>query len=217
MMALNLKLPKSWRSASVWALYVVGLTPALWQFYRGATGNLGADPVKTFEHFLGLWALRFIILTLAVSPLRDLGGPNLIRYRRALGLLSFYYVVMHFAVYLVLDQTLVISAVLADVLKRPFIMFGMASLLMLVPLAVTSNNFSIKRLRGNWARLHRLVYVIAVSAGLHYALSTKVLSTEQYFYLILIATLLIYRLVRRLLPRRRRRTNSTGSIGLRSC
>lgn len=82
-------LPRKWQSASVWALYAAGLIPAGWYFYLGATGSLGADPVKTFERTLGLWALRFLIATLAVSPLRELGGPNLLRYRRALGLLTF--------------------------------------------------------------------------------------------------------------------------------
>jgi len=205
MALLRSGIARRWRPASVWMLYVAGLLPAAWGFYLGATGNLGADPVKTFEHHLGLWALRFIVLTLAVSPLRDLGGPNLIRYRRALGLLSFYYVLMHFAVYLVLDQALVPSAVLADIVKRPFITLGMAALLLLVPLALTSNSFSIKRLGRNWSRLHRLVYVIAGLAGLHFALSTKVLAAEHYFYLGLLAVLIAYRIVRRLQPRRGRR------------
>ena len=198
--------PSPWRPASVWALYICGLLPAVWSFYLGVAGILGADPVKTFEHSLGLWGLRFLIVTLAVSPLRDLGGPNLIRYRRALGLLGFYYVAMHFAVYLLLDQAFSLSAVLADVIKRPFIMFGMASLLLLVPLALTSNKFSIKRLGRNWSRLHKLVYIVSMLVGLHYALSTKILAVEHYIYLALIAALLAYRVVRYLRPRSRKHT-----------
>ncbi len=128
MTAFSLAIPKRWQPASVWLLYAVGLVPAAWNFYLGATDQLGADPVKTFELFLGIWTIRFLILTLAVTPARDLLGWNYLRYRRALGLLTFYYALMHFTVYMVLDQALDIAAVIDDVVKRPFIMFGMAAL-----------------------------------------------------------------------------------------
>ncbi len=193
MSGLSLSLPKRWQPASVWALYVVGLLPAAWTFYLGATNQLGADPVKTFELFLGLWAIRFLILTLAVSPARDLLGWNYLRYRRALGLLCFYYVAMHFTVYLVLDQALDLSAVVNDVLKRPFIMFGMAGLTLLIPLAVTSNNLSIRKLGSKWIWLHKLVYIIAAAGAVHFALSTKVLDLEQYVYVGVIILLILYR------------------------
>lgn len=197
---------QNWKRASIWMLYAVGLMPAIWQFYLGASGNLGADPVKTFERFLGLWAIRFLILTLAISPLRELFGINLIRYRRALGLLCFYYALMHFTAYLVLDQTLMLEAVLADITKRPFIMLGMAALALLLPLALTSNAYSIRKLGRNWSRLHKLIYVVAICAAIHFTLATKVLSGEQYLDLTLIALLLIYRLARPLLRHRRRKT-----------
>src|SRR3546814_7218263 len=132
-----------------------GLAPAFWQFCGCATGNLGADPVKAFELFLCLWAVRFLILTLAVSPARQLFGLNFIRYRRALGLLCFYYAAMHLAAYLVLDQALMLTAVVEDVLKRPFIMLGMAAFVLLLPLALPSNSFSIRSLGTKWVRLHR--------------------------------------------------------------
>jgi len=193
MAGFSFSLPKRWQSASVWALYALGLLPAAWTFYLGATDQLGADPVKTFELFLGLWTIRFLILTLAVSPARDLLGWNYLRYRRALGLLTFYYALMHFTVYMVLDQALDFSAVVNDVLKRPFIMFGMAGLALLVPLAVTSNNFSIRRLGPNWVRLHRLVYIIAAAGAVHFGLSTKILDLEQYIYVGLIIMLILYR------------------------
>ncbi len=207
MATLSFSLPKRWQSASVWALYAVGLLPAAWTFYLGATDQLGADPVKTFELFLGLWTIRFLILTLAVSPARDLLGWNYLRYRRALGLLTFYYALMHFTVYMVLDQALDLSAVLDDVLKRPFIMFGMGALALLVPLAVTSNNLSIRRLGQNWVRLHRLVYIIAAAGAVHFALSTKVLDLQQYTYLSLIILLILYRSWR---PIARSRKRSSG-------
>lgn len=193
MAELSLAIPKRWQPASVWLLYVVGLVPAAWTFYLGATDQLGADPVKTFELFLGIWTIRFLIATLAVSPARELFGWNYLRYRRALGLLTFYYALMHFTVYMVLDQAMDISAVINDVLKRPFIMFGMAALAMLIPLALTSNNLSIRRLGKNWIWLHRLIYIIAASGALHFALSTKILDLEQYIYVGLIIALILYR------------------------
>ena len=193
MAELSLAIPKRWQPASVWLLYAVGLVPAAWTFYLGATDQLGADPVKTFELFLGIWTIRFLILTLAVSPARELFGWNYLRYRRALGLLTFYYALMHFTVYMVLDQAMDIQAVINDVLKRPFIMFGMAGLALLAPLAATSNNFSIRRLGKNWTWLHRLVYIIAACGALHFALSTKILDFEQYIYIGLIIALILYR------------------------
>lgn len=198
---------KRWTSVSVWLVYAIGLVPAAWSFYLGATGGLGADPVKSFELLLGLWTLRFLILTLAVSPLRELGGWSFLRYRRALGLLTFYYAAMHFTVYAVLDQTLMLDAIIADVLKRPFIMFGMAGLVLLVPLAVTSNAASIRKLGPNWVKLHRLVYIIAALGAVHFALSTKVLSLEQYIYIGLILLLILYRAVRPILRERKRKLN----------
>ncbi|NYJ09849.1 sulfoxide reductase heme-binding subunit YedZ [Rhizobium leguminosarum] len=193
MAELSLAIPKRWQPASVWLLYVAGLVPAAWTFYLGATDQLGADPVKTFELFLGIWTIRFLIATLAVSPARELFGWNYLRYRRALGLLTFYYALMHFTVYMVLDQAMDIHAVINDVLKRPFIMFGMAGLAMLIPLAVTSNNFSIRRLGKSWIWLHRLVMIIAACGALHFALSTKILDLEQYIYVGLIIALILYR------------------------
>ncbi|ANM10184.1 MULTISPECIES: protein-methionine-sulfoxide reductase heme-binding subunit MsrQ [unclassified Rhizobium] len=193
MAELSLAIQKRWQPASVWLLYVAGLVPAVWTFYLGATDQLGADPVKTFELFLGIWTIRFLIATLAVSPARELLGWNYLRYRRAVGLLTFYYALMHFTVYMVLDQAMDIHAVVNDVLKRPFIMFGMAGLAMLIPLAVTSNNVSIRRLGKNWIWLHRLVYIVAACGALHFALSTKILDLEQYIYVGLIIALILYR------------------------
>ncbi|MFP3541875.1 protein-methionine-sulfoxide reductase heme-binding subunit MsrQ [Rhizobium sp. SIMBA_035] len=206
MAGLSFSLPKRWQPASVWALYAIGLLPAAWTFYLGASDQLGADPVKTFELFLGLWTIRFLILTLAVSPVRDLLGWNYLRYRRALGLLTFYYALMHFTVYMVLDQALDLSAVLDDVLKRPFIMFGMAGLALLVPLAVTSNNFSIRKMGMKWIWLHKLIYIIAAAGALHFALSTKILDLEQYIYVGLIILLILYRSWRPIAKSRKRAT-----------
>lgn len=184
------------RSASVWALYAAGFVPAAWCFWLGATGQIPGNAVKVFEHLLGVWALRFLIATLAVTPLRDLAGINLLRYRRALGLLAFWYVVMHFATYMLLDQQLNFSAVVEDIAKRPFITIGMACLVLLIPLAVTSNSFSIRRLGARWNRLHKLAYVIVLGGAIHYAMAVKVVTAEPFVYLVLAVLLIAYRPLR---------------------
>lgn len=192
------------RSGGIWALYAAGFVPAAYGFYLGVTGQVPGNVVKEFEHLLGIWALRFLIAALTVTPLRDLAGISLLRYRRALGLLAFWYVAMHFLTYLVLDQNLNLSAILADIAKRPFITIGMACLVLLVPLAVTSNAFSIRRLGPNWNRLHRLSYVIVLGGALHYAMSVKVVTAEPFVYLVLASVLVLYRLLRPAILRWRR-------------
>lgn len=189
----------------VWLLYAVGFVPAVSTFYLGATGGLGADPVKTFEHTLGLWALRFLVLTLLVTPIRDLTGISLLRYRRALGLLAFYYALMHFATYMVLDQALNFPVIVADILRRPFITIGMVSLALLVPLALTSNNWSIRRLGRRWTSLHKLVYVAIAGGAIHFIMSVKSWPAEPIIYAAIVAALLLWRVVR---PYRRNRKAS---------
>lgn len=203
-------LPARYKPASIWLLYIVGLMPGLYAFYLGIFGGLGADPVRSFEHLLGLWALRFLCLGLVITPLRDLFGINLIGYRRALGLIAFYYVLAHFTVYLTLDRGLILSSIAGDILKRPYIMLGMAGLLMLIPLALTSNQASIRRLGPSWNRLHKLVYPVLIVAVLHYVLSLKVISAEPAFYLAVATVLLGYRLVRPKIMARRRAKRATA-------
>lgn len=192
----SLALPARYKPAPVWALYAIGLMPGLYAFYLGIFGGLGADPVRAFEHLLGLWALRFLCLGLAVTPVRDLFSVNLIAYRRALGLLAFYYVLAHFAVYLTLDRGMILSSIAGDILKRPYIMLGMAGLVMLIPLALTSNRWSIRRLGQRWTMLHKLAYPILLVGVLHYALSLKSITLEPVFYLSVVTILLAYRLIR---------------------
>lgn len=189
-------LPRKYHAASVWLLYVVAFIPAVYGFYLGATGRLPGNPVKEFEHLLGLWALRFLIATLAITPIRDLLGINWLRYRRALGLTAFWYVLMHFLTYMLLDQYLDFPAILADIAKRPFITIGMTGFLLLIPLAVTSNNWSIRRLGPRWGKLHRLAYVVAAAGALHFALSVKVVGPEQMAYIALVALLVVWRPIR---------------------
>jgi methionine sulfoxide reductase heme-binding subunit len=189
-------LPKRYHAASIWALYALGLLPAAWTFYLGATGQLVGNPVKIFEHLLGEWALRFLILTLMVSPIRDLVGVNWVRYRRALGLLAFWYVAMHFLAYMILDKRLAFDVIVEDIYKRWFITIGMAAFVLLIPLALTSNRWSIRALGPRWVKLHRLVYPIAAAGALHYCLSVKVIGPEQLIYAGIIAVLIGWRLVR---------------------
>lgn len=189
-------LPRRYHAASIWLLYALGLVPAAYGFWLGATGQLPGNPVKEFEHLLGLWALRFLVATLAVTPVRDLFGINWIRYRRALGLLAFWYVLMHFLTYMVLDQYLNFSAILVDIAKRPFITIGMAAFVMLIPLALTSNAWSIRKLGPRWGKLHRLVYVIAAAGALHFAMSVKVVGPEPLIYIGLVLLLLLWRPIR---------------------
>lgn len=190
-------LPRRYHATSIWALYVVGLCPAAWYFYQAATGGLGFNPVKTFEHLIGIWALRFIILTLAVTPLRDILGINWIRYRRALGLLAFYYVVFHFSVYLLLDLQLNFGAVGSDIVRRPYITIGFACLLLLIPLAVTSNNWSIRKLGQTWVKMHKLIYLVALGGALHYVLAVKSVTLVPFIHIAAIGLLLAYRPLRK--------------------
>jgi len=200
---------RTWVGAPPWGdlpqlpttvVYLVGIVPAIWWFWLGATDRLGADPMRELEHALGLWALRFLILTLAITPLRQLAGVNLLRYRRALGLSAFYYVLMHLTTYLVLDQGLDFDAIGADILKRPYITIGMTCFIVLLPLGLTSNNLAIRRLGGKmWQRLHRFVYLAAILAVLHFLMSVKSWSIEPVTYALIVAILLAYRLARSLM------------------
>jgi methionine sulfoxide reductase heme-binding subunit len=178
------------------AIYIAGMVPAVWTFYLGLTDQLGADPQNTLERTLGLWALRFLIVALAITPLRRVGGPSLIRYRRAIGLLGFYYACLHLTTYLVLDQGLNLAAIWADIVKRPYITVGMLAFTILLPLAVTSNNAMIRRLGSRtWQRLHKLVYIATAAAAIHFVMLVKSWWTpEPAIYAALVAALLLVRL-----------------------
>ncbi|MFB9952305.1 protein-methionine-sulfoxide reductase heme-binding subunit MsrQ [Rhizobium puerariae] len=211
-MAIIPALPRRYHNASIWALYALGLCPAAWYFYLAATGGLGFNPVKEFEHLLGIWALRFIIATLMITPLRDLAGINWLRYRRALGLIAFYYVLMHFTVYALLDLRLDLGAVGGDIARRPYITIGFACLLMLIPLAVTSNNWSIRKLATAWNRLHKLIYLIAIGGAIHYVLAVKSVTLVPFAHIALIALLLAYRPLRRPIMNWKRGNRPTTKI-----
>jgi len=176
------------------AIYIAGMTPAVWYFYCGLVDELGADPQKTLERVLGLWALRYLIACLSITPLRRLRGPNLLRYRRAVGLLAFYYASLHLGVYLLLDQGLDLVAIWADIVKRPFITIGLMAFVVLLPLAATSNAAMIRRLGARWQRLHRFVYLAAVAAAAHFIMVVKAWPPEPLLYAGVLSALLLFRL-----------------------
>ncbi|MBT3071229.1 protein-methionine-sulfoxide reductase heme-binding subunit MsrQ [Rhodomicrobium sp. Az07] len=177
-----------------WPVYLVGALPGLWTFWLAVSDQLGADPVKTLEHMLGLWALRFLIASLTVTPLRRIGGPNLVRFRRALGLLAFFYACAHLLTWIALDRGPDLAAILGDIVKRPYITLGMATFAILVPLAWTSNARAIKRMgAGAWQRLHRWVYLAAILAIAHYLLSLKSWTLEPLAYAAAVTALLLFR------------------------
>jgi methionine sulfoxide reductase heme-binding subunit len=178
------------------ALFVACLVPALLVTLRAFNigGDLGTNPVETVQDTMGQWGLRFLLITLAVTPLRDwFDAPWLVQLRRMLGLFAFFYVVMHFLNWLVLDQGLFWPAIVADIAKRPFITIGFLALLMLIPLAVTSTNGWMRRLGKRWKKLHRLVYVIVLLGVWHYWWQVKADIREPLLYLAIAVVLLSWR------------------------
>lgn len=181
-------------------VFAACLVPLVW-LVCGAFGwfgeSLGADPVKKLEHACGKTALNLLLLTLAVTPVRNLAGlPNLVRIRRMLGVFAFFYVVVHFSVYLVLDLELNFHTLGADIAKRPYITIGFTALLLLIPLAVTSTNGMMRRLGRRWQKLHRLVYVIAILGVWHFYWQVKRDVREPLIYIGILVVLLGYRIVR---------------------
>lgn len=181
------------RRIPVWLVYLAGMAPAPWLVWLGATGGLGVEPIQALEHRLGELALQVLIAGLAVTPLRRWTGLNLIRFRRAIGLIAFYYVTCHLLVWLLLDVQ-ILALIWADILKRPYITVGMFAFVMLVPLALTSNNWSVRRLGVRWRLLHRLVYVAAILGALHFVMLAKGFQIEPLIYLGVVLGLLILRL-----------------------
>ncbi|HEX6974201.1 MAG TPA: protein-methionine-sulfoxide reductase heme-binding subunit MsrQ [Vicinamibacterales bacterium] len=176
-------------------LFALALVPAALLVWAGANGTLGVNPAETLQLETGVWALRFLLLTLAVTPVRRLTGWNrVIQYRRMLGLFAFFYASVHFLTYLVLDRFFDFSGMVADVIKRPFIAAGMVALLLMFPLAVTSTKGWIRRLGKRWQVLHRLIYVSAVAAAVHYLWKVKLVAGPPVYYAAGVALLLAFRI-----------------------
>jgi methionine sulfoxide reductase heme-binding subunit len=177
----------------VFAACLLPLAILAWQAF---SDNLGANPIDEITDQTGTWTLRFLLITLAVTPARRLTGWNrVVQWRRMLGLFAFFYASLHFMTYLWLDQFFAWEDIVADVMQRPFITVGFASFILLVPLAVTSTRAMIRRLGGKWWQgLHRLVYVCAIGGVIHYLWLVKADRQLPLIYGGLLALLLAYRL-----------------------
>ena len=198
------------------ALFVACLTPIALLVYDGFTDNLTANPVEKITNTTGLWTLRLIVATLAITPLRWLTGANqLIQYRRAVGLFAFFYGSLHFMTFFVLDHRLQFDGLWADVVKRPYITAGFTAFVLLIPLAVTSTTGWIRRMGGKrWNLLHRLVYVTALAAVLHYFWKVKLDATNPIYYGVVVSTLLgarVWHASRQARPVTRTRPSATKS------
>ncbi len=191
------------RKLPTWPFYALGLAVPFWYLYLGFTGGLGVEPIKELEHRLGLLGLQMLVAGLLVTPLRRFAGVNLLKFRRMLGLLAFYYISAHLLTWLVLDLR-DLGAIWADIVKRPYITIGMVGFVALVPLAVTSNNRSIRKLGAlGWRRLHMLVYPAVLLGAVHFVMLRKGWQVEPLVYLGLFALLIGLRLIPRARPARR--------------
>ncbi len=177
-------------------LFILLLVPLAMLAYRFYSEGFGANPIETINRYTGDWALRILLLTLAVSPLiRITRWHNIIQYRRMFGLFVFFYVCVHLSSYIVLDQFFDFSEIIDDVFKRPFITAGFSAFILLIPLAVTSTNKMVERLQYRWIQLHRIVYLISMLAVLHFWWMVKIDTREPMIYAIILAILLGFRLV----------------------
>lgn len=177
------------------AIYIAGVLPFLWLVWLLVNGGLGVDPVKAIEHQLGKWGLQLLVAGLAITPLRRFTGVNLIRYRRAIGLLAFFYITLHLATWLALDLQFRWAEIWADIVKRPYITAGTAGFLAMIPLAITSNAASVRRMGAKaWQKLHRLTYFAVLAGAIHYIWLVKAWPPEPIIYLVLVIILLATRL-----------------------
>ena len=178
------------------AIFAASLVPAGLLVRGILAGDLGVNPAETIQLATGRWALKFLLLSLAVTPVRRLTGWNVvIQFRRMLGLFAFFYATLHFAAYWAFDLTFAFGAMIADVFKRPFIALGFTAFLLLIPLAVTSTKGWIRRLGKRWTVLHRLVYVSAILAVCHFAWKVKVFTGDPVVYAGVLVLLLAFRVV----------------------
>ena len=179
-----------------WLLYMIAPLPVAWFLYLGFTGRLGVEPIRALEHKLGELGLQILLLVLAITPLRRYAGLNLLRFRRALGLVAFFYITLHLLVWLVLDVQIP-AQIWADIVKRPYITIGMLAFVLMIPLALTSNNLSVRRLGKRWRKLHWLTYPAVLLWSLHFVLLAKGFQIEPLLYLGATVLLLALRLKKR--------------------
>ena len=198
-----------WLKAGLFLVCLLPLLKLLLETFGLAGLSLGANPVEELIHRCGKWGLNFLLITLAITPLRTMTGWNgLLRYRRMLGLFAFFYILLHFLVYAGLDQRFDLTVIIEDVIERPYITLGMMALLLLIPLAVTSTSKMMRRLGRRWQKLHRLVYVIAILGAWHFYWQVKLDIVEPLIYIGILAFLLGFRMV--VAWRKHRKSAATG-------
>lgn len=201
-------LNRALRRLPTWPVWILGFGPAVWLTWLLFTGGLGVDPVKLYERELGLWALKFLLAGLCVSPLLRFTGVNLNRFRRALGVTGFAYAVLHLLVWVVLDKQFHWAEMGRDILRRPYITVGMAAFALLAPLALTSTDGALRRMgTAAWRRLHLLAYPAAILAAAHYLLLVRAWPVEPILYLAGAIGLVLLRVGRI----RRRRAGQAGT------
>ena len=208
---LGQKLNPWLRKVPVWLVYLAGFVPlavmayGIGQLYAGKPyAGLGADPLASLEHQTGIWALRFLIAALVVTPLLRITRISLIKFRRAIGLLGFYYAMAHLMVWVWLDHQFAWGALWQEIVKRPYITIGMVAFVILVPLAVTSNNLAVRRMKSaTWKRIHWWAYLATALGSVHFVLVVKAWPPEPLIYASIVAVLLGWRAMGPLKKRRR--------------
>lgn len=182
--------------------------------YGAFWGDLGANPVETITNTTGIWTLRLIVITLAITPLRWLTKVNtVILFRRLLGLFAFFYATLHFMTYFILDRSLMFDELWEDVMKRPYITMGFSAFVLLIPLALTSTQGWIRRLGGyRWNLLHRLIYISAILAVIHYWWKVKLDTTNPRYYAFIVAALLGVRIWRAIARRQTARAGQPSPV-----
>ncbi len=193
-MALTDRINGFMRKVPPWTIYLAGFLWSAWLLWQATTGGMGADPVKGLERGLGKLGLQLLVVVLCITPLRRYLGVNLTKCRRALGLTASYYIALHFLTWAVLDMGLRFSQILGDIAKRPYVTIGMAALLLLLPLAVTSNDSMVRRLgAARWRKLHLLTYPAVMLGAVHYIWLVKAWPLEPFVYLAAILGLIALR------------------------
>lgn len=203
-------LTSKWTKVAVFLICLIPFIELVWRIF---TNRLGANPVEFLQHATGDWTLRFLVFTLCITPFRKLLHlPDLIRFRRMLGLFAFFYVCLHFLTYLGPDQAFDLAAMWKDVAKRPFITVGFLGFVLLIPLALTSTAGWIRRLGGKrWQMLHRAIYVTAICGVIHYYWLVKSDVRKPVFYGVLVSLLLVWRVADWLVKRGKQVTAKAGA------
>ncbi len=196
------------RKVPTWLVYLLLIIPIPYLFYVASTGGMGVEPINPLEREMGELTLKLIIVGLMITPLFRFARLNFVKFRRAIGVMSFVYVVVHLGIWVVLDMSLRWGQMWEDIWKRPYITIGMVAFVLMIPLAVTSNNLSLRKLGPIvWRKMHKLVYLIAVLGAVHFVMVKKVWEAEPVVYLGIILVLVAIRYI----PKRKKVSASASS------